>query len=404
MSGAPDATPGHRRLWELATLFLRLGATAFGGPAAHVSMMHDEVVTRRRWLGEQEFLDLLGATNLIPGPNSTEMAIHVGLARARWRGLIVAGMCFILPAMLIVLTLAWAYVEYGETPAVEGLLYGIEPVVIAIVVQALAQLGRTAVKRSALLIAVGAGALALYLAGVNELLLLFGAGMVVVLVRGAGRLRPGVSNGLLALLGWGGPGLHLGRLVPGAASAAAAVAERTSVELWRLFLLFLKFGAVIYGSGYVLFAFIRGDLVDRLGWITEQELVDALAVGQLTPGPVFTTATFIGYLVGGVGGALLATLAIFLPGFVFVAALQPIVRLMRRSTWTGDLLDGVNAGAIGLMAGVTWQLGRDAIVDVPTALLAIAAAAVLFRWKLNSGWLILVGAALGLAATAAGWV
>lgn len=404
MSGAPDATPGHGRLWELATLFLRLGATAFGGPAAHVSMMHDEVVTRRRWLGEQEFLDLLGATNLIPGPNSTEMAIHVGLARARWRGLIVAGTCFILPAMLIVLALAWAYVEYGETPAVEGLLYGIEPVVIAIVVQALAQLGRTAVKRSALLIAVGAGVLALYLAGVNELLLLFGAGVIVVLVRGAGRLRPGVSNGLLALLGWGGPGLHLGRLVPDAASAAAAVAERTSVELWRLFLLFLKFGAVIYGSGYVLFAFIRGDLVDRLGWITEQQLVDALAVGQLTPGPVFTTATFIGYLVGGVGGALLATLAIFLPGFVFVAALQPIVRLMRRSTWTGDLLDGVNAGAIGLMAGVTWQLGRDAIVDVPTALLTIAAAAVLIRWKLNSGWLILAGAALGLAATAAGWV
>ncbi|HEU4528403.1 MAG TPA: chromate efflux transporter [Actinomycetota bacterium] len=395
MSGAPDATPGHGRLWELATLFLRLGATAFGGPAAHVSMMHDEVVTRRRWLGEQEFLDLLGATNLIPGPNSTEMAIHVGLARARWRGLIVAGTCFILPAMLIVLALAWAYVEYGETPAVEGLLYGIEPVVIAIVVQALAQLGRTAVKRSALLIAVGAGVLALYLAGVNELLLLFGAGVIAVLVRGAGRLRRTVSSGLLPVLGTG-----LGALP----SAAAAVAERTSVELWRLFLLFLKFGAVIYGSGYVLFAFIRGDLVDRLGWITEQQLVDALAVGQLTPGPVFTTATFIGYLVGGVGGALLATLAIFLPGFVFVAALQPIVRLMRRSTWTGDLLDGVNAGAIGLMAGVTWQLGRDAIVDVPTALLAIAAAAVLFRWKLNSGWLILAGAALGLAATAAGWV
>lgn len=395
MSGAPDATPGHGRLWELATLFLRLGATAFGGPAAHVSMMHDEVVTRRRWLGEQEFLDLLGATNLIPGPNSTEMAIHVGLARARWRGLIVAGTCFILPAMLIVLALAWAYVEYGETPAVEGLLYGIEPVVIAIVVQALAQLGRTAVKRSALLIAVGAGVLALYLAGVNELLLLFGAGVIVVLVRGAGRLRRTVSSGLLPVLGTG-----LGALP----SAAAAVAERTSVELWGLFLLFLKFGAVIYGSGYVLFAFIRGDLVDRLGWITEQQLVDALAVGQLTPGPVFTTATFIGYLVGGVGGALLATLAIFLPGFVFVAALQPIVRLMRRSTWTGDLLDGVNAGAIGLMAGVTWQLGRDAIVDAPTALLAIAAAAVLFRWKLNSGWLILAGAALGLAATAAGWV
>ncbi|HEU4354495.1 MAG TPA: chromate efflux transporter [Actinomycetota bacterium] len=392
MSGSPpDATPGRGRLWELATLFLRLGATAFGGPAAHVSMMHDEVVTRRRWLGEQEFLDLLGATNLIPGPNSTEMAIHIGLARARWRGLVVAGACFILPAMLIVLALAWAYVRYGETPAVEGLLYGIEPVVIAIVLQALLRLGRTAVKRSALLIAVGLGVVALYLVGVNELVLLFGAGLVVALVRGADRLRRGVSPGLVPMLG---------ALLP----SAAAVAERTSVELWRLFLLFLKFGAVIYGSGYVLFAFIQGDLVDRLGWITQQQLVDALAVGQLTPGPVFTTATFIGYLVGGVGGALLATLAIFLPGFVFVAALQPIVRRMRRSTWTGDLLDGVNAGAIGLMAGVTWQLGREAITDVPTALLAIAAAVVLFRWKVNSGWLVLVGAVLGLVAVLVGWV
>ncbi|HET9722288.1 MAG TPA: chromate efflux transporter [Actinomycetota bacterium] len=392
MSGSPpDATPGRGRLWELATLFLRLGATAFGGPAAHVSMMHDEVVTRRRWLGEQEFLDLLGATNLIPGPNSTEMAIHVGLARARWRGLIVAGACFILPAMLIVLALAWAYVRYGQTPAVEGLLYGIEPVVIAIVFQALVRLGRTAVKRSALLVAVGLGVVALYVVGVNELVLLFGAGLVVLLVRGAERLRRGVSPGVLPLLG---------ALLP----SAAAVAERTSVELWRLFLLFLKFGAVIYGSGYVLFAFIQGDLVDRLGWITQQQLVDALAVGQLTPGPVFTTATFIGYLVGGVGGALLATLAIFLPGFVFVAALQPIVRRMRRSTWTADLLDGVNAGAIGLMAGVTWQLGREAIVDVPTALLALAAAVVLFRWKVNSGWLVLAGAVLGLVAVLVGWV
>jgi chromate transporter len=384
MSEPPEATRERRRLWELATLFLRLGATAFGGPAAHVSMMHDEVVTRRRWMGEQEFLDLLGATNLIPGPNSTEMAIHVGLARARWRGLVVAGTSFILPAMLIVLALAWAYVEYGSTPAVEGLLYGIEPVVIAIVFQALVQLGRTATKRSPLLVVVGLAALGSYVAGVNELVVLFGAGLVVLLVRGAGRLRPTVSPALVPLVSAG--------LLP-----AAAVSGTVSVELWRLFLLFLKFGAVIYGSGYVLFAFIEGDLVDRLGWITQQQLVDALAVGQMTPGPVFTTATFVGYLVGGVGGALLATLAIFLPGFAFVAALQPLVRWMRRSTWAADLLDGVNAGAVGLMAGVTWQLGREAIVDVPTVLLALAAAAVLFRWKVNSGWLVLAGGAIGLA-------
>lgn len=335
-------------------------------------------------MSEQEFLDLLGATNLIPGPNSTEMAIHVGLARARWRGLIVAGVSFILPAMLMVLALAWAYVRYGQTPVGEGLLYGIEPIVIAIVLKALVELGRTATKRSALLIAVGAAVLVLYLLGVNELVVLFGGGVVVLLIRGAARLRPDVWGGVAPVLG--------SALIP-----IAALGERTSVELWRLFLLFLKFGAVIYGSGYVLFAFIRGDLVDRLGWLTEQQLVDALAVGQLTPGPVFTTATFIGYLLAGVGGALLATLAIFLPGFLFVAGLQPLVRRMRRSRWAGEVLDGVNVAAIGLMAGVTWQLGRQAIVDVPTALLGMAAAVVLFLTRINSGWLILGGAAIGLA-------
>jgi chromate transporter len=375
--------PGERgTLFQLGGLFLRLGATAFGGPAAHIAMMHDEVVKRRRWMREEEFLDLLGATNLIPGPNSTEMAVHVGLSRARWRGLLVAGASFILPAFLIVLALAWAYVRYGDTPAGEALLYGILPVVIAIVVQALLSLGRTAIKRSPLLVLSGAGALALYLAGVNELILLFGAGLVVLVVRATGRIgQPSV-----------GSMLPLGGVVLPLAPAIGA----TSVGLGSLFLLFLKFGAVVYGSGYVLFAFLRGDLVERLGWITEGQLVDALAVGQLTPGPVFTTATFIGYLVGGVWGAVLATAGIFLPGFVFVAGLQPLVRLARRSTWTGDLLDGVNVGAVGLMAGVTWQLGRQAIVDVPTGVLALAALGVLLRWRLNSGWLVLVGGIVGL--------
>jgi chromate transporter len=375
------------RLWELARLFLRLGATAFGGPAAHVAMMHDEVVVRRKWMSEQEFLDLLGATNLIPGPNSTEMAIHIGLIRARWRGLLVAGASFILPAMLIVLALAWAYVRYGATPAGEALLYGIEPVVIAIVLQALVKLGRTAARRSPLLVITGLASLVLYLAGVNELVVLFGAGLVVLAVRSGSRLGPGAAHSIAPLL--------LGAFVP-----AAAVAEQGSVELWPLFLQFLKFGAVVYGSGYVLFAFLQGDLVDRLGWLSEQQLVDALAVGQLTPGPVFTTATFIGYLVGGFGGALVATAGIFLPGFVFVALLQPLVSLMRRSTWAGDLLDGVNVGAVGLMAGVAWQLGRQAIVDVPTALFAVGAAAVLFAFSPNSGWVVLAGAALGLLVTA----
>jgi chromate transporter len=373
------------RLRELAALFLRLGATAFGGPAAHIAMMHDEVVTRRRWVSEERFLDLLGATNLIPGPNSTEMAIHIGLLRAGWPGLLVAGTCFIVPAMLIVLALAWAYVRYGATTAGEALLYGIEPVVVAIVAQALLRLGATATKRSVLLILVGAATFILYLFGVNELVLLAGAGVVIALIRAAGRARASELRTVVPLITG---------VVP-----LAAAADRTSVALWRLFLEFLKLGAVVYGSGYVLFAFLQGDLVDGLGWLTRQQLLDALAVGQLTPGPVFTTATFIGYLLGGVAGALVATLGIFVPGFVFVALLQPIVRLMRRSAWTGDLLDGVNVGAVGLMAGVTVQLARTAFVDVPTVLFAVGALAVLLRFKVNSGWVVLAGAVLGLGVT-----
>jgi chromate transporter len=373
------------RLRELAALFLRLGATSFGGPAAHIAMMHDEVVTRRRWVGEGRFLDLLGATNLIPGPNSTEMAIHIGLLRAGWPGLLVAGICFIVPAMLIVLALAWAYVRYGATTAGEALLYGIEPVVVAIVAQALLKLGATATKRSFLLILVGAAAFVLYLLGVNELVLLAGAGVVVALIRAAGRAPASDLRVVVPLLAG---------VVP-----VAAAADRTSVALWRLFLEFLKLGAIVYGSGYVLFAFLQGDLVEQLGWLSGQQLLDSLAVGQLTPGPVFTTATFIGYLLGGVAGALVATLGIFLPGFVFVALLQPIVRLMRRSAWTGDLLDGVNVGAVGLMAGVTVQLARTAFVDVATVLFAVGALAVLLRFKVNSGWVVLAGAVLGLSVT-----
>jgi len=371
--------PARAPVTEVARLFLRLGATAFGGPAAHIAMMHDEVVRRRRWMSEQRFLDLLGATNLIPGPNSTEMAIHVGFARARWTGLVVAGVAFIAPAMAIVLVLAWAYVRYGRTPAGEGLLYGIEPVVIAIIVQALLALGPTAVKRSPLLAVGGAAALGLYLAGVNELAVLFGGGLVVMVARRA----PSGSHAFIPPM-----------LV--AFPLAVVAAARTSVELDRLFLLFLKFGAIVFGSGYVLFAFIHGDLVTRYGWLTEQQLVDALAVGQFTPGPVFTTATFIGYLLAGVPGALVATLGIFLPSFIFVAAIHPIVHLMRRSNWTADLLDGVIVAALGLMAGVTWQLGQRAIMDAATLVIAIAAAVALLRFRVNSAVVIAGGAALGL--------
>jgi chromate transporter len=378
----PQPEPGSLR--ALALLFLRLGSTAFGGPAVHISMMHDEVVTRRGWMGDAEFVDLMGATNLIPGPNSTEMAIHVGLARARWKGLIVAGVSFILPAMLIVLVLAWMYVRYGSTPTGESLLYGIAPVVIAVVLQALAKLGRTAVTGSPFLMAAGVAALALYLLGVNELVVLFGIALAVLAVRKARRLGPDGVGGLLPLVATA--------LLPLAASSAHA----SDVGLGKLFLLFLKFGAVVFGSGYVLLAFIRGDLVHDLGWLTERQLLDAIAVGQLTPGPLFTTSTFIGYVLAGLPGAILATIGVFLPGFAFVAGLQPLVRAARKQAWSGDLLDGVNVAALGLMAGVTWQLARGAIVDVPTGALGLIAAILLLRVRVNSVWLVLGGGLAGL--------
>jgi chromate transporter len=366
-------------LGEVIRLFLRLGFTAFGGPAAHIAMMHDEVVVRRNWLDEQHFLDLVGATNLIPGPNSTEMAIHIGYDRAGWRGLLAAGVCFILPAALIVGILAWAYMAYGQTPQGEALLYGIKPVIIAIVLQALLRLGRVAVK-GMLLALVGAGVLVLYILGVNELVLLFGGGLLVVALQVA-RRGLGWSRAFLPLIGAGG---------------LVGLIEAGPVRLDQLFLIFLKVGAVLYGSGYVLLAFLRNDLVLRLGWLTDQQLLDAVAIGQFTPGPVFTTATFIGYVLAGVPGAVLATVGIFLPSFCFVAILNRIVPYLRRSAWTAVLLDGINVAALGLMAGVTWQLGQEAIVDGVTLLLALIAVIVLFRFKLNSAWLVLAGGIVGL--------
>jgi chromate transporter len=339
-------------------------------------MLHDEVVRRRRWLTEEHFLDLLGATNLIPGPNSTEMVIHVGNVRAGWRGLIAGGLGFILPAALIVLALAGAYVRYGAAPAAEWLLYGIKPVIIAVVAQALWNLGRTALK-GPFLAAVAAAALLLYLLGLNELSLLFGGGLLVMLVRNLRRLLAAPAASLLASLPlpllptWQAPPL--------------------SVDPLRMFLVFLKIGSVLYGSGYVLLAFLRNDFVVRLGWLTDQQLLDAVAIGQFTPGPVFTTATFIGYLLGGWPGAVLATLGIFLPSFIFVAAVNPLVPRLRRSPWMSGLLDGVNAAALGLMAAVTWELARAAVVDGLTLLLALIAAILLVRFKLNSTWLVLGG-------------
>lgn len=383
---SPDARGPVR---DVALLFLRLGMVAFGGPAAHIAMFRDEVVTRRKWISNQHFLDLLGATNLIPGPNSSEMALHVGYVRAGWRGLLAAGVCFALPAALIVLALAVLYVEYGTTPAAEWLLYGIKPVVIAIIAQAIWGLLRTAVK-GRLLAIIGAAAFALYLLGVNELLLMFGGGVLFMLVRNAARLRHlRGRTGASAIAALGIPGTLLGP----AASAGA------TFSLGGLFLTFLKIGAVWYGSGYVLLAFLRNDFVERLGWLSTQQLLDAVAVGQITPGPLFTTATFIGYVIGGFPGALVATLGIFVPSLVFVLATNPFIPRLRNSPWLSGLLDGVNVAALGLMAAVTVELGRDALRDGITVALAALAAALLFRYKVSTIWLILGGAVAGLVSS-----
>jgi len=366
-------------LWTLSLLFLRLGTTAFGGPAAHIALMQDEVVRRRRWMTEEEFLDLLGATNLIPGPNSTELAIHIGHRQAGWPGLLVAGTSFILPAVFIVTAFAWAYVRFGSLPQVTGVLYGVKPVIIVIVLQALWSLGRTAIKTKWLALIAVTG-LALTLAGVHELLVLFAAGVIVAVGRLIARQTKRDHNSLIAIAA----------LFLQANPAAAA-----SFGLWPLFLFFLKVGSVLYGSGYVLLVFIRSDLVERWHWLTETQLLDAIAVGQVTPGPVFTTATFIGYVLGGARGALVATLGIFLPAFLFVAASGPLVPRIRRSPIAGAFLDGVNVAALALMAVVTYQLGRAALIDVTTIIIALVSAVLLFRFRVNSAWLIAGAALLG---------
>jgi chromate transporter len=368
-----------KKLIDVVRLFLRLGITAFGGPAAHIAMMHDEVVKRRKWLSDQEFLDLVGATNLIPGPNSTEMAIHIGFLRAGWRGLIIGGACFIVPAMLIVLLLAWVYVRFGATPQAEWLLYGIKPVVIAIIAQALWSMGQKAVK-GPLNVAVASIVLVLYFLRINEIALLFAGGLIVMLGMNYRRLkRQGLGVFIIPMSGVG---------------VLSQVAMSFSFS--SLFLIFLKIGAVLYGSGYVLLAFLRADFVVRLGWLTDQQLLDAVAIGQVTPGPVFTTATFIGYVLGGLPGSLLATLGIFLPSFIFVAISNPLIPRMRKSAWVSGLLDGVNVASLGLMAAVTWQLGRASLTDPLTILVALASFVLLIWLKVNSTWLIAGGGFIGL--------
>ena len=372
-----DSSPGQVSLRELAAVFLKLGTTAFGGPAAHIAMMEQEFVRRRAWLSTSEFLDRLAAANLLPGPSSTEVAILVGYRKRGWMGLVVAGFCFILPAAILVGLIAAAYVRFGSLPQLQGVLYAIKPVVVAIIVQALWNLGRTAIKNRILLL-VGAGSTVLSLCAVNPMLVLVLAGTVAGMVLWRTRNPPALFS--LA-----------GLTVPGTVAGSSG-----TIGLARLFLSFLKIGSVVFGSGYVLLAFLRTEFIDHLHWLTEKQLLDAVAVGQFTPGPLFTTATFIGYILAGIPGAAVATLGIFLPGFVLVAVSGPLVPKIRRSPTAGAVLDGVVAGSLALMGVVTWQLGRAAISDWLTLLLAVASVVILLRFRVNAAWLIGAAAVLGI--------
>jgi chromate transporter len=381
-------------LAELALFFLRLGTTAFGGPAAHIAMMEDEVVRRRQWVAREQFLDLLGAANLIPGPSSTEMAIFIGYRCQGWPGLLLSGVCFIGPAMVIVMGFAWAYVRFGNLPQVTGLLYGVKPVVIAIILQALWQLGRTAVK-SKFLGALAVIATGLNFWGVNALVLLFGAGVIAGLQQGLSQERARNWKPLLIMLSAAGCFLAAAYLATGLYSPG-----KVAFALLPLFLFFVKVGSIVFGSGYVLLAFLQADLVGHWHWLTTTQLLDAVAVGQVTPGPVFTTATFIGYVLAGWPGALIATAGIFLPSFILVAVSSPLLPRLRQSAVAGAFLDGVIIASLALMAVVTWHLGRNAVIDLQTAVLALGSAVLLVRFRLNSLWLVLGGALIGFLAYA----
>jgi chromate transporter len=370
-------------LREVALLFLRIGATAFGGPAVYIAIMQRETVRVRQWLNDQEFLDLVGATNLIPGPNATEMALYLGLLRAEWFGFAAAGLLFIIPGMLATLALAWVYVTYSSLPQVGWVLYGVKPVVIAIVVQALWDLGKKAIK-SVITVIVGIVVIVFYFFNINEIVLLFaGAGIVLLFYSGRYLSKKGLPILLLSPI----------------LNAPSSIFNAISIPFSQttLFLTFLKIGSVLYGSGYILVAFFNSEFVERLGWITHQQLLDAIAVGQITPGPVASSATFIGYLMGGWQSALLATLAFFIPSFLFVALISRIIPYFRKKWWSGAFLDGVNVASLGLMAAVTWELGRAGVTDWFTILLAVIALFMVFKFKINSTWLILGGALLGVA-------
>jgi chromate transporter len=373
---------GQVSLAELALVFLKLGITAFGGPAAHIAMMEDEFVRKRQWITKAEFLDRLAAASLIPGPSSTEVAIFIGQSKRGWAGLLVGGCCFILPAGILVTLIAAVYARYGTLPQVAGILYGIKPAVIAIILQALWSLSRTAIKTK-LLAVIGVIAVVLNAVGVAPLVVLAAAGIAAC---GALWFKKHGSVMVWAVPSFGRSGFLLGTAV--AVTAAP-------VSLLRLFLSFLKIGAIVFGSGYVLLAFLRAEFIENLHWLTERQLIDAVAVGQFTPGPVFTTATFIGYLVGGITGAAVSTIAIFLPGFVLVVSCGPLIPKLRQSVLASAFLDGVVVGSLGLMGVVSWQLGRAAIIDWPTVFILIVSAVLMLRFRVNSAWVISGGALCG---------
>jgi chromate transporter len=379
-------------LGEIALVFLKLGTIAFGGPAAHLAMMEEEFVRRRQWITRAEFLDRLATANLIPGPSSTEVAIFVGQLKRGWRGLIVAGCCFIVPAAVIVSAIAWAYVRFGSLPKAEGVLSAIKPAVVAIVIQALGKLGRTGV-RTALLAVIAVLAAVLNLLGVSPVLVLVFAGLVSAAALAMKNRLVGAGVGLQKVVELqkvvGLPKVFAG------AMAVAATGAAFPVGLSRLFLSFLKIGSVVFGSGYVLLAFLQTEFVEHLHWLTEKQLIDAIAVGQFTPGPVFTTATFIGYVVAGWAGAAVATVGVFLPGFVLVAVSGPLIPRLRRSAVAAAALDGVVAGSLALMAVVAWQLGQASIVDRTTLVLFVVSLIALLRFRVNSAWLVAAAAVLG---------
>ncbi len=377
-----DLSPAERRkrLGELAQVFLRLGFTAFGGPAAHIALMDYEVVQRRRWLTREELLDLLGITQLIPGPNSTELAIHIGYQRGGWFGLWIAGSCFILPAMMLVWGLAVLYAQYQMFPQMGWLMYGIQPVIIAIVGQALIKLGRSAIKGQLTLLAAIA-ALVGYRLGWSEIMMLIGLGLLVM------GIQQGIENRQ-------GMGLFFGIGIAEFAQIPSPKVVNSPNGL-TVFWFFLKIGSVLYGGGYVLLAFLQRELVENYHWLTPQQLLDAVAIGQFTPGPVFTTATFVGYLLAGNIGAIAGTVGIFLPAFLLVGLVHPWVNRLKQSAWVRGFLAGVNAASLGLMAGVTITLGQSALVDYLTVGLCLLSGLLLWRFSLNSAWLILGGAAIG---------